>query len=109
MVYVSIGHMPAWTWPKIEFGYGHDSGNIPPFVPGRVIFSEDRRREESYRRVFKKALLLYLRLNSRVLELGPWKGSWPQAILKFVPQEFPHSVAGSIIAGYFYRREDRWC
>ena len=84
--------MPTLDWLKSEFGYGYDSGNVLSFIPGRVRFSEERRSGGSYRRVFRKAILPYLRPDSRVLELGPGKGSWSRAILKFIPQGELHTV-----------------
>lgn len=84
--------MPTLNWLKSEFGYGYDSGNVLSIIPGRVRFSEERRSGGSYRRVFKNAVLPYLRPDSRVLELGPGKGSWSRAILKFIPQGELHTV-----------------
>lgn len=84
--------MPTLKWLKSEFGYGYDSGNVLSIVPGRVRLSEERRSGGSYRRVFKEAVLPYLRPDSRVLELGPGKGSWSRAILKFVPQGELHTI-----------------
>lgn len=84
--------MPTLNWLRQEFSYGYDSGNILSLLPGRVRFSEERRSGGSYRGVFKKALLPHLRPDSKVLELGPGKGSWSRAMLQFIPQGELHTV-----------------
>lgn len=84
--------MPTLNWLRNEFAYGYDSGNVLSFVPGRVRRSEERRSGGSYRRVFMEGLLPYLRPDSLVLELGPGKGSWSRAILKFIPDGTLHTV-----------------
>jgi SAM-dependent methyltransferase len=84
--------MPTLNWLRTEFSYGYDSGDILSLVPGKVRRSEEWRSGGSYRRVFKKAVLPYLRPDSKVLELGPGKGSWTRAILKFIPQGELHTV-----------------
>lgn len=84
--------MPTLNWLRQEFRYGYDSGNILSLLPGRVRFSEERRSGGSYRVVFKKALLPHLRSDSKVLELGPGKGSWSRAILRFIPQGELHTI-----------------
>lgn len=84
--------MPTLDWLKQEFGYGYDSGNVLSIVPGRVRFAEERRSGGSYRRVYKKAIVPYLRSDSKVLELGPGRGSWSRAILSRIPQGELHTV-----------------
>ncbi len=76
--------MPDQSWLKKEFQYGYDSGDVLALEP-----DEARRKEEeviggSYREVFLKGLLPHLREDSRVLELGPGRGSWTRAILTHV-------------------------
>lgn len=84
--------MPTLGWLQQEFSYGYDSGDVLSLIPGMVRFSEERRSGGSYRRVFKRAVEPYLRPNSKVLELGPGKGSWSRAILKFIPDGELHTV-----------------
>ena len=84
--------MPSLGWLQQEFAYGYNSGDVLSWIPGRTRFSEERRCGGSYRRVFNQALRPYLRLNSRVLELGPGKGSWSRAILKHIPEGELHTV-----------------
>jgi hypothetical protein len=84
--------MPTLNWLKQEFGYGYDSGNVVSLVPGRVRFAEERRSGGSYRRVYKKAIVPYVRPDAKVLELGPGKGSWSRAILSQIPQGELHTV-----------------
>lgn len=84
--------MPTLNWLRREFNYGYDSGNILSLIPDRVRHSEERKSGGSYRRVFKNGLLPYLRADSKVLELGPGRGSWSRAILKYIPRGELHTV-----------------
>jgi SAM-dependent methyltransferase len=78
--------MPTLDWLRKEFHYGYDSGDILRLFPDKVRKSEEDKIGGSYRKVFKKAILPYIKKNSRVLELGPGKGSWTRAILKYLPE-----------------------
>ncbi|HEY4800230.1 MAG TPA: methyltransferase domain-containing protein [Bacteroidia bacterium] len=78
--------MPKLDWLKKEFHYGYDSGNILSIIPDKIRKSEEKVIGGSYRTVFKKAVLPYLKKNSKVLELGPGKGSWSRAILDSIPE-----------------------
>lgn len=84
--------MPTLRWLQEEFNYGYDSGNILSLVPGRTRWSEEQRSGGSYRRVFRQAIQPHLRPDSKVLELGPGKGSWSHAILRFIPHGELHTV-----------------
>jgi SAM-dependent methyltransferase len=84
--------MPTLSWLQQEFGYGYDSGNILSLIAGRVRRSEERRSGGSYRRVFKEALQPHLLPGAKVLELGPGKGSWSRAILRYIPDGELHTV-----------------
>lgn len=84
--------MPTRAWLQREFSYGYDSGDVLSWIPGRIRFSEERKSGGSYRQVFNKAIRPYLHPSSRVLELGPGKGSWSRAILKFIPDGELHTV-----------------
>jgi SAM-dependent methyltransferase len=84
--------MPTLSWLQQEFSYGYDSGNILSLISGRVRRSEERRSGGSYRRVFKKALQPCLHAGTKVLELGPGKGSWSRAILRQIPEGELHTV-----------------
>jgi phospholipid N-methyltransferase len=77
--------MPTTDWLKKEFDYGYDSGNVLSLIPNRVRHSEEQRIGGSYRRVFKRAILPFLKPDSTVMELGPGNGSWSRAILKHIP------------------------
>lgn len=74
--------MPTLEWLKKEFNYGYDSGDILSPLPNLQRFREERKVGGSYRTVFLKAALPYLKPDSVVLELGPGKGSWTKALLK---------------------------
>ena len=89
---VSVEHMPTLSWLQQEFSYGYDSGNILSLISGHIRRTEERTSGGSYRRVFRKALQPYLRHDTRVLELGPGKGSWSRAILQHIPEGKLHTV-----------------
>jgi hypothetical protein len=78
--------MPTLDWLKKEFDYGYDSGNVLGLVPNKTRRSEEKRIGGSYRQVFKRAILPFLKPDSVVLELGPGNGAWSRAILKHIPQ-----------------------
>ncbi len=77
--------MPTTDWLKKEFDYGYDSGNVLGMLPNKVRRSEEKRIGGSYRRVFKHAILPFLKLDSTVMELGPGNGAWSRAMLKHIP------------------------
>jgi SAM-dependent methyltransferase len=78
--------MPTLDWLKREFNYGYDSGNVLSLLPDKVRRKEEEVIGGSYRTIFRKAAVPYLKKNFKVLELGPGKGSWSRAILKYIPQ-----------------------
>jgi hypothetical protein len=77
--------MPTLDWLKKEFNYGYSSGNILSWFPGRRVRYEEKRCGGSYKNIFFKGVLPYLKNNSKVLELGPGAGSWSRPILKYIP------------------------
>ena len=77
--------MPTISWLKKEFYYGYDSGNVLSFIPNLSRFKEQRVIGGSYRNIFMKGAVPYIRPDSQVLELGPSRGSWSRAILKYIP------------------------
>ena len=62
------------------------------WIPNITRYREEKAIGGSYRSVFKRALAPHLRLDSRVLELGPGKGSWSRAILSLVKNGELHTV-----------------
>ena len=78
--------MPTLDWLSKEFYYGYDSGNILSVFPNSIRRKEEKAVGGSYRTVFKKAILPHLKKDLKVLELGPGKGAWSRAILKYIPQ-----------------------
>ena len=84
--------MPTLDWLKKEFNYGYDSGNVLSLIPNSTRRREEKLIGGSYRNVFLKAVLPYIKPNSIVLELGPGKGAWSRAILKHIPQGELHTV-----------------
>lgn len=84
--------MANLKWMKTAFPKGYRSGDILSKVPDARRKNEEKRIGGSYRVVFQKAILPYLKKNSRVLEIGPGKGSWTKAILKYIPKGVLHTV-----------------
>lgn len=84
--------MPTLNWLKKEFNYGYDSGNVLSIVPNLTRFKEEKAIGGSYRNVFSKAVLPYIKSNSIVLELGPGRGSWSRALLKYLPHGELHTI-----------------
>jgi len=84
--------MPNLEWLKNEFNYGYDSGDVLSIFPNSTRRKEEKRIGGSYRKVFKKAILPYIKSNSNVLELGPGRGSWTRAILKYLRNGTLHTV-----------------
>jgi hypothetical protein len=78
--------MPKIDWLKNEFHYGYDSGNILSLFPNNHRRNEEKIIGGNYRKVFNKAIKPYLRKNSKVIELGPGRGAWSTAILKYIPE-----------------------
>ncbi|MDJ0661022.1 MAG: class I SAM-dependent methyltransferase [Crocosphaera sp.] len=78
--------MPTLDWLKQEFDYGYDSGDVLSLVPNDTRQEEEKLSGASYREVFLKAVVPHLKPNAKVLELGPGKGSWSRAILKYIPE-----------------------
>ena len=84
--------MPTIDWLKTEFSYGYDSGNVLSRIPSLTRYREEKAIGASYRRVFLQGLAPYLKPNSRVLELGPGRGSWSRAILSRITKGELHTV-----------------
>jgi ubiquinone/menaquinone biosynthesis C-methylase UbiE len=84
--------MPTLDWLQHAFSSGYDSGNVLSLIPGARRRSEERHIGASYRKVFFRAILPYIKADSVVLELGPGRGSWSRAILKYIPQGELHTV-----------------
>jgi hypothetical protein len=84
--------MPTLNWLKKEFDYGYDSGDILSLVPDITRAKEEEKIGGSYREVFFQTVLPYLQPNSKVLELGPGRGSWAKATLEYLPQGELHTV-----------------
>jgi SAM-dependent methyltransferase len=76
--------MPTLNWLRKEFHYGYRSGDVLSVIPDRQRRDEERIVGGSYKTVFEKGVLPYMKRDSKVLELGPGAGSWSQAILKFL-------------------------
>jgi phospholipid N-methyltransferase len=84
--------MPTLQWLKKEFSYGYDSGNIASIFPNAVRKKEESLIGGSYRKVYLKGLLPFLRVSANVFELGPGRGSWSKAILNHIVKGELHTV-----------------
>ena len=84
--------MPTQAELKNMFDYGYDSGDVlsPESSKRRLI--EEFFIGGSYRSVFVNGILPYIKSNSAVLELGPGRGSWSKAILRFITEGKLHVV-----------------
>lgn len=84
--------MADLEWMRKTFGDGYDSGDILGAQLDPVRVREEALIGGSYREFFAKAVLPFLRPDSRVLELGPGRGSWTRALLAHLPQGEVHAV-----------------
>lgn len=84
--------MPTVDWLKKEFFYGYDSGDVLAWFPDKQRKSEEGAIGGSYRKLFYSSIGKYLQKDSKVLELGPGRGSWTRAVLKQIPKGEIHTV-----------------
>jgi SAM-dependent methyltransferase len=78
--------MAKMEWIKTAFSAGYDSGDVLAEIPTGNRLKDEVKIGGSYREVFRKAIFPFLRRDSRVLEIGPGKGSWTRAMLAFLPE-----------------------
>jgi hypothetical protein len=78
--------MPTQSWLSKEFYYGYDSGDVLSLIPNWRRLNEERIIGGSYRNVFLKGAAAYIKPNYHVMELGPGRGSWSRALIKYVPE-----------------------
>lgn len=83
--------MPTLDWLRREFNYGYDSGDVLAWFPNGVRRKEQASAGGSYRRVFNAAALPHLRPDQVVMELGPGRGSWSRALLRYLPEGQLHT------------------
>ncbi len=84
--------MATQEWLKRAFAEGYDSGDVLSEPPDPARAAEERAIGGSYYEVFQKAIVPYLARDSRVLEVGPGKGSWTRALLSCIPDGVLHTV-----------------
>ncbi|MBF0233896.1 MAG: class I SAM-dependent methyltransferase [Desulfamplus sp.] len=73
--------MPSDEWLKKEFHYGYSSGDIiAKDVVDKLRNNEESKIGGSYHQV-ASYLSSFINANSKVLELGPGRGSWSKVIL----------------------------
>lgn len=83
--------MPTIDWLKNEFAYGYDSGDVLALKADEIRAKEEKAIGGSYLTVARKGLAEYLKPDSKVMELGPGRGSWSRAILKQIPHGELHT------------------
>jgi SAM-dependent methyltransferase len=74
------------------FAEGYSSGDVLRRLPDRTRRNEERLIGGSYRRFFMQAVRPHLHDTSAVMELGPGRGSWTRALLRFVPAGSVHTL-----------------
>jgi hypothetical protein len=84
--------MASIDWLKSAFAGGYDSGDILAEVPSSTRLRQEVLIGGSYRDAFRKAVLPFIRPDSRVLELGPGRGSWTRALLQHLPEGQLHAI-----------------
>jgi len=84
--------MPTLNWLRNEFSYGYDSGNVLSLFPNKVRRIEEKIIGGSYRKMFEKGAKPFFKRDSKILELGPGKGAWTRAFLKFLTQGELHTI-----------------
>src|SRR5215469_16160020 len=92
--------MPTLNALQKLFPSGYNSGDVLSRIPGPRRILEEVRIGASYRDVFFRAVIPYIAPDSRVLELGPGRGSWTRAILKYVPRGEVHTVDFHDVRGW---------
>lgn len=75
--------MPTLDWLKKEFHYGYGSGDILSPENDEERRSEELRCGADYRLLFLDAVAPHVKPGCSILELGPGKGSWTRAFLRF--------------------------
>lgn len=98
--------MPTLEWLRKEFSYGYSSGDVTSWFPDKRRRGEEDQIGGSYRRFFRRHVLPRLRKDSRVLELGPGRGSWTRPLLSAVPQGRVHTVDFQDVTPWL--RPERW-
>lgn len=76
--------MATMSWIKNAFALGYRSGNILLRIPDWVRYKQERLIGGSYRKLFYQAIHPLVKPGSCILELGPGRGSWTRAVLKFL-------------------------
>lgn len=84
--------MATLEWLLAVHEPGYDSGEINSIEPDARRAHEEALIGGSYYEVFQKAIQPFVTPNSRVLELGPGKGSWTRAILSLVTHGEVHTL-----------------
>jgi SAM-dependent methyltransferase len=84
--------MASREWLRSAHEHGYDSGEITSKEPDARRAHEEAKIGGSYYDVFQKAIQPFVGPNSRVLELGPGRGSWTRAILSLVPNGEVHTI-----------------
>jgi SAM-dependent methyltransferase len=84
--------MATTTELKQLFAEGYSSGDVLTRLPDRRRRREERLIGGSYRKLFMTAVRPRLDPSSTVMELGPGRGSWTRALLRYLPHGRVHAL-----------------
>ena len=84
--------MATTEWLRKAWKYGYTSGNITSKVPNLFRLFDELKCGGSYRKVFLECVLPYIGNDSRILELGPGRGSWTKAMIEYIPNGEIHVI-----------------
>jgi SAM-dependent methyltransferase len=86
-----VNFMATLEWLIKVHSSGYSSGDILSWFDW-LRWKEERKIGGSYRRMFLESFVKCITPKSRVLEIGPGRGSWSRAILKYIPEGELHTV-----------------
>ena len=84
--------MASTEWLSKAWKFGYTSGNVTSRIPGIARLIDEFKCGGSYKKVFQECVLPYIDDDSKILELGPGRGSWTKAMVKHVPNGEIHVV-----------------
>jgi hypothetical protein len=79
-------------WLLSVHEHGYDSGEIIAKEPDARRPHQEALSGGSYYQVFQRAIRPFVKPTSRILELGPGRGSWTRAFLSLVPNGEVHTL-----------------
>ena len=89
---------------EAEYGYGYDSGEIARGLDDPLLAREYRATGGNYKIIFDELVKPRLTPGATVLEIGPGRGSWTQAVLENFPSGTLHVIERLPLEGMIRRR-----